>query len=99
MEKCRKTFQHETKNSGRMTADLSFIDSDESSDSEEYMDFLSGNDTGTEHSDEDDHAELRAAIEEIDFDEFESLRKDFYEDTVTNVQQIPQAVNAFQLVL
>ena len=53
----------------------------------------------TEHSDEDDHAELRTVVEEIDFDEFEGLYEDFYEDTVTNVQQIPQAVNAFQLVL
>ena len=99
MEKCRKTFQHETKNSERMTIDLSFVDSDDSSDSEEHMDLLSGNETGTEHSDEDDHAELTAAIEEIDFDEFEGLYEDFYEDTVINVQQIPQAVNAFQLVL
>ena len=39
MEKCRKTFQHETKNSERMAIDLSFVDSDDSSDSEENMDF------------------------------------------------------------
>ena len=51
-----------------MTIDLSFVDSDDSSDSEEHMVFLSGNDTETEHSDEDNHAELRAAVEEIDFD-------------------------------
>ena len=99
MEKCRKTFQHETKNSGRIATDLSFVDSDDSSDSKKHMDFLSGNDTRREHSDEDDHAELRAAIEEIDIDNFEGLYEDFYEDTVTNVQQILQAVNTFQLVL
>ena len=64
-----------------MTIDLSFVDSDDSSDSEEHMDFLSGNNAGIEHSDEDDHAELRAAVEEIDFDEFEGLHEDFYEDT------------------
>ena len=99
MEKCRKAFHHETKNSGRMATDLSFVDSDDSSDSEEHMDFLSENDTRREHSDEDDHAELRAAIEEIDLDYFEGLYEDFYEDTVNNVQKIPQAVNTFQLVL
>ena len=93
MEKCRKTFQHETKNSKRMTIDSSYLDSDHSIDSEKQMDFLSGNDTGTENS--DDHADLRAVIEEIDFEEFEGFYEDFYEDTVTNVQQIPRAVNAF----
>ena len=99
MEKCRKTFQHETKNSERMAIDLSFVDSDDSSDSEENMDFWGGNDTGSEYSDGDDHVELRAAIQEIDFDEFKGLYEDFYEDTGTNVQQIPQAVNVFHLVL
>ena len=44
-----------------MTIDLSFVDSDDSGDSEEHMVFLSGNDTGIEHSDEDNRAELRAA--------------------------------------
>ena len=39
------------------------------------------NDTGIEHSDEDNHAELRAAVEEIDFDEFEGVYEDFYKDT------------------
>ena len=73
--------------------DLPFVDS------EEHIDFLSGNDTGTQHSDEDDYAERRAAIEEIDFDEFEGLFEDFYEDNVINVQEIPQIANAFQLVL
>ena len=68
-------------------------------DSEEHIDFLSGNDTGTQHSDEDDYAERRAAIEEIDFDEFEGLFEDFYEDNVINVQEIPQIANPFQLVL
>ena len=82
-----------------MTIGLTFVDSVNSSDSEENLDFLSGNDTGTEYSDKDDHAEHKAAIEEIDFDEFEGWYVDFYDDTVTNVQQIPQAVNAFQLVL
>ena len=76
-----------------MTIDSSYLDSDHSIDSEKQMDFLSGNDTGTENS--DDHADLRAVIEEIDFEEFEGFYEDFYEDTVTNVQQIPRAVNAF----
>ena len=53
--------------------DLPFVDS------EEHINFLRGNDTGTQHSDEDDHSERRAAIEEIDFDEFEGLFEDFYE--------------------
>lgn len=64
-----------------MTIDLSFVDSDDSSDSEEHMVFLSGNDTEIEHSDEDNHAELRAAVEEIDLDEFEGVYEDFYKDT------------------
>ena len=76
-----------------MTIDSSYLDSDHSIDSEKQMDFLSGNDTGTENS--DDHADLRAVIEEIDFEEFEGFYEDFYEDTVTNVQQIPRGVNAF----
>ena len=85
MEKYRKTFKHEAKNSERMATDLWFADCDDSSDSEERMDLFSGNDTGTEHSGGDDHAERRAKIEEIDFDKFGGLYEDFYEDTVTNV--------------
>ena len=71
MEECRKTFKHKTKNS--MAADLSFIDSRGSSDFEEHKDVLSRNNIEKEHSDEEDHPKLRAAIEEIGFDEFEGL--------------------------
>ena len=85
MEKYRKTFKHETNILERMAINLWFVDCDDSSDSEEHMDFFSGNDTGTGHSGEDDHAERRATIEEIDFDKFGGLYEDFYEDTVTNV--------------
>ena len=68
-----------------MAIDLSFVDSDDNSDFEEHVDLLSRNDTETEHSDKVDHSELKAALEDIDFDEFKGMYEDLYEDSVTNV--------------